>query len=92
MKTYRNCWYFSYGYNTASIGVEEWRDLKRRVKIHDNSTGFSHKILLRLSGKAELGAAVSLSLLPGLQSLSWHKDVIFCHRPKDVLLSASFGP
>jgi len=39
-----------------------------------------------------MGLGAAPSLLPCLQSLSWHKDMILCHSPEDVLPLASFGP
>lgn len=39
----------------------------------------------------ELGAAFALSLLPCLQSLSWHKDVISSCSSKGFLPLASLG-
>lgn len=73
------------GYNTASPGVEEWRDLRRRVM----KSGEQHRFIPQKLAQAFWGeaAAFSLSLLP----FSFLAQGIY-PSPKDFLLFTSLRP
>lgn len=90
MKTQRNCWYFSYSYNSAATGVEESGEL-RRAKMSRRHAASPRKACPGSVGRGSVALPSPLLLLVHLRSLSWHKAVTRCS-PKDFLPLASFGP
>lgn len=85
MKTSGKSWPLSYSCNTAATGVEGRRGLRRRGKKSCEHHVFVPQKIAQAFGK-------SLELLCHFFPASRHKDVVFCHSPKDWLPLASSGP
>lgn len=95
MKTHRSCWYFSSGYNTASPGVEEWRDLRRRVM----KSGEQHRFIPQKLAQAFWGEGVGSCfftltpslLIPGTRNLSQSQGFSAVHLPTTLSPALNHG-
>lgn len=88
--------------HTGAVGIshlattllpQEWRNggIWEESWNQENTTGLSHKNLLRLSGEREFGAAFSFSLLPGTRTLSQSQGFSAVHLPRTLSPALSHG-